>query len=55
MLSRIAKRDNLPEATKAANLLEFALEIEEDFILDKIASDRDMPGAGFMAHKQVWA
>jgi hypothetical protein len=55
MLSRVAKRDNLPEATKAVNLLEFALEIEEDLILDKIANDRDTLGARFMTHKQVWA
>ena len=33
MLSRIAKRDNIPQATKAVYLLSIALEIEEDMVL----------------------
>ncbi|OGI60151.1 hypothetical protein A2641_03660 [Candidatus Nomurabacteria bacterium RIFCSPHIGHO2_01_FULL_37_25] len=55
MLSRIAKRDNIPQATKAIHLLEMALEIEEDFVFDKIARERDTKNARFLDHKQVWA
>ena len=56
MLSRIAKRDHIPEATKAAYLLEIALEIEEDIVLDKIARERDTKkNARFLTHKQAWA
>ena len=55
MLSRVAKRDNVPEATKAAHLLEMALEIEEDVIFDNIASTRDTKNARFLSHKQAWA
>ena len=55
MLFRVAKRDNVPQATKAIHLLEIALEIEEDFILDKIASDRDTKKTRFLSHKQSWA
>ncbi len=55
MLSRIAKRDNIPEATKAAYLLGIALEIEEDIVLDKIAGERDTKNARFLSHKQAWA
>jgi len=55
MLSRVAKRDNIPQATKAAHLLEIALEIEEDVILDKIANERDTKNARFLNHKQAWA
>jgi len=55
MLSRIARRDNVPQATKAVYLLGLALEIEEDIILDKIASERDAKNARFLSHKQAWA
>ncbi|KKR62663.1 MAG: hypothetical protein UV43_C0040G0010 [Parcubacteria group bacterium GW2011_GWF2_42_7] len=55
MLSRIAKRDNMPQATKAVYLLGIALEIEEDMVLDKIASGRDTKNARFLSHKQAWA
>ncbi len=55
MLSRIAKRDNIPQATKAVYLLGIALEIEEDIVLDKIASERDIKNARFVNHKQAWA
>ena len=55
MLSRIAKRDNIPQATKAVYLLGIALEIEEDMVLEKIAGERDTKNARFLTHKQVWA
>ena len=55
MLSRIAKRDNIPQATKAVYLLGIALEIEEDIVLDKIAGGRDTKDARFLSHKQAWA
>lgn len=40
-LTQIAKRDRVPLATKAADLLELALEIEEDEIFGKIAAERE--------------
>ncbi|HBA45706.1 hypothetical protein A2W67_01350 [Candidatus Nomurabacteria bacterium RIFCSPLOWO2_02_40_28] len=55
MLSRIAKRDNIPQATKALYLLGIALELEEDIVLDKIARERDTKNARFLNHKQAWA
>ena len=54
-LSRLAKRDEVPEATKAAELLKMAVEIEEDFVWDKTASVRDVRGAKFVSHKKAWA
>ena len=39
-LSAIAKRDNVPAATKAAELLDLALEIEEDRIFGDVAALR---------------
>lgn len=54
MLYRVAKRDHMPEATKASHLLEVALSMEEDIILDKMASERDVKNARFVSHKQAW-
>lgn len=54
MLSRIAKRDNIPQATKAVYLLGIALEIEEDITFDRIARERDTKNARFVSHKQAW-
>ena len=39
-LAYLARRDQEPVATKAGALLEFALEIEEDRLLSKIANER---------------
>lgn len=53
-LSRLAKRDQVPQATKAEHLLRLALEIEEDQILDVIASHRDARNALFVSHARAW-
>jgi hypothetical protein len=39
-LKHLAKRDRVPEATKAADLLDFALDIEEDRYFSKLADAR---------------
>ncbi|OGM96250.1 MAG: hypothetical protein A3B86_03860 [Candidatus Yanofskybacteria bacterium RIFCSPHIGHO2_02_FULL_38_22b] len=53
-LSSLANRDNIPEATKAARLLELALEVEEDQVWNKIAEGRDTAKAKHFSHKQAW-
>jgi hypothetical protein len=53
-LSSISRRDKVPRATKAAELLSFALEIEEDLILEVLTRERDISGARFVSHKQAW-
>lgn len=50
----LARRDQVPAATKAAELIENALELEEDRILSKIADERDQPGAKFVSYKKAW-
>ena len=50
----LAKRDQVPEATKAAELLRIALEIDEDVVLDTIANERDRKGVKFVSHKSAW-
>lgn len=53
-LSKLAKRDRMPEATKAARLLEAALEVEEDLFWNEIARKRDKKQARFIAHASAW-
>lgn len=53
-LARLAERDNVPQATKAIYLLRLALEIEEDDMLDALASERDVPGVKFIPHAKAW-
>lgn len=53
-LIALAKRDQVPHATKAAELLRLALEIEEDRVLDGIAKERDLGRTKFISHKMVW-
>ena len=49
----LAKRDQVPKATKAAELLRIALEIDEDVVLDTIAHERDRKGVKFVSHKSA--
>ena len=53
-LSIAAKRDGVPEATKAAELLRLGLEIDEDILLERIASERYRTSKRFLSHKAVW-
>lgn len=53
-LEFLAKRDSLPKATKAAELLKIAIEIEEDEVWDRLAAARDKKGAKFIDHKDAW-
>ncbi|KKW02020.1 MAG: hypothetical protein UY36_C0012G0003 [Parcubacteria group bacterium GW2011_GWA1_49_11] len=50
-----AKRDGVPTASKAAELLRLALELEEDLALSAIADER-LTGKKikWLSHKQVW-
>ena len=40
LLTTLAKRDDVPVATKALELIKTALEIEEDAMLSKVANQR---------------
>lgn len=54
-VTQLAKRDQLPQATKAGELLRLAIEIEEDQVFDQIASLRDTKGSTFVPHTKAWA
>ena len=55
VLERLARRDEMPEATKAAQLLQHALECEEDEVWNAAAGARDRRGAKFLSHTRAWA
>ena len=54
-LERLARRDQVPEATKAAELLQVAIELDEDQVWDRVASLRDIKKVKFIPHKKAWA
>ena len=53
-LSRLAKRDSVPQATKAAHFLRLGIEMEEDEMFDQIAAERDTKEAIFKKHESAW-
>lgn len=53
-LAKLARRDRVPQATKAARLLEIALELEEDQVWDTIAKKRDVRNARYLSHSKTW-
>lgn len=54
VLTKVAQRDGVPVATKAAELLSFALEVEEDAVLGTLAVSRDTKTARFVSHRRAW-
>ncbi len=54
-LKKLALKDNVPEATKAAELLQMALEIEEDAYFSKIADLRAKKGGKTISHETFWS
>ena len=55
ILKELAIRDDVPQATKATQLIRAAIEIDEDIILDALASERDTKDAKFYSHKEAWS
>ena len=53
-LRKLARRDAVPLARKALELLIQALSIEEDIILEKLASGRDQKKARYISHEAAW-
>jgi hypothetical protein len=54
-VKELARRDDLPQSRKVVELLQTALEIEEDRIWDSIAKKRDSRGARYVSHAKAWA
>lgn len=54
-ISVLAKRDHVPVATKAFDLIKQALQIEEDDVLNAIAEQRDSTGGTYLSHDEAWS
>ena len=54
LLENLARRDEVPVATKAIELIKRALQIEEDEILDTLADSRDTENSRYLSHKEAW-
>lgn len=54
VLMKLSKRDQVPQATKAAELIRLAVEMEEDYMWDKASLKRDTKSAKFVSHKKAW-
>lgn len=54
LLTFIAKRDQVPEATKVAELLNISLALEEDQAFSLLADERLNIKGKILSHKEVW-
>lgn len=55
-LKKIALRDHVPEATKAAELLARAMEMEEDEYFSRVADERaSSPKQSWLSHDEFWS
>lgn len=50
----LARRDDVPQATKAVHLIRLAVEMDEDEVFNKIAASRDKKKTKFVSHEDVW-
>lgn len=53
-LRRAARRDRIPVASKAAELIELALDLEEDIALSCVADLRVRKPVKFISHADAW-
>ncbi len=53
-LKQVAKRDGVPVATKAAELISVGLTLDEDLHLAEIADRRSASDGAFVSHAKAW-
>ena len=54
ILKALAKRDEVPMSKKALQLLETAIELEEDELIYKMIKERDTKDAKYISHEKMW-
>jgi hypothetical protein len=54
LITHIAKRDRVPEATKVSELLKISLAMEEDKVFSILAENRLREKGKKLSHKEVW-
>jgi len=55
MISYLAERDQVPQATKALHLIQMAIELDEDEVWNAIAEKRDKKGTKYTSHEEFWS
>jgi hypothetical protein len=55
ILKKISKRDSKSQSAKALELIEIALRLEEDELLDQLAQSREKNTTHFQSHDDTWA
>lgn len=55
VLALLAKRDDVPVATKASELVKMAIEIDEADVLTMVAEERDTKNAKYISHDKAWS
>lgn len=53
-LEFMSKRDNVSKSAKAVQLIQIAIELDEDEIWNSLAEARDKKNAKFISHKNAW-
>ena len=53
-LNFMSRRDNVSKSTKAVQLIQIAIELDEDEVWNSLAEGRDKKGAKFISHKNAW-
>lgn len=53
-VSLLAKRDDVPQATKVTELLELALELEEDTYFGQVVKNRLAKKVSWQSHTEAW-
>lgn len=54
LLTQIAKRDNVPEATKVSELVNISLALEEDRFFSMLGDKRMSEKGKALSHSEVW-
>lgn len=53
-LNYLSERDDVSKSAKAVQLIQIALQVEEDDVWNSLAERRDTKNAKFISHKDAW-
>ncbi|MDP4007675.1 MAG: hypothetical protein Q8P68_00620 [Candidatus Peregrinibacteria bacterium] len=54
-LEALAERDGISVSSKAVELIEVAIELDEDDFLNLLAEERDKKDTKFISHEDIWS
>lgn len=54
-IKKMALHDDVPESTKAAELIENAIEFDEDLYWSRIAEESEKKTKKWISHKEFWS